>query len=1043
MIISYNKKINRKVRVFISSTFSDMECERDIIVHSVFPRLRQEFSSQMIDITEVDLRWRYPEEDFENSKILEICIGEVLHCYPFFVGIVGQQYGQPASMDAIAKLPPAYRKAIGQDLSEGTSITELEMRAGVFIRNNVDFSSFFIKTNIERAKISPRLKQLVENICASYTTYTYDTPASFENQIFNSLKECILKAIPEKLDDPYKDKYYYSHLRILKNNAHRYIANTLFVQDAERRLKEQRRIYLKGEKGIGKSACISWLAKQEGIDRTGDVFFHFAAAGNESLNIDNAFFRLRLYLQSIMDYKGSETDNRAIVTELLSMLPTERKVTLYFDAMDQLNDITAIYQFFALADINQNIFVVCSGTENYVGISKEQSIEVDGLTPDQINQILTQSLNQFGKKLTSKMREQIIRKESCSNPLFLRAFITQLRMYGAFDTFEKFFEQLIAADSFKDIFLIVIERLKTYFAKYSMSDSSVDKALAMLVYSKKGIRESELQEILNFIPVTRSVFLSAIELFTIEENGLIRFNHDLIIQTTKEILDKTGMDYERVVAEIYVEYFFDQPLDWRRYSEETFQLCKLDRVAELAQCLTNIDCFMYLRRHEYHSLIGYLSRLLNQQFTLIDILTPQLDNQEKIAMADIFCQAGCHRAVISLAETQLAKENTSICRIQLLDILARSQYKLGLNHLEKSINTYRDLLSYYKETFPEDEIGYASRAYLLGVAYKTSGKIDRANEILESCADIYERHNISTSTSVWIMDVYGESCYGAGKLKKALEIVDKVVITCTKLFGKFSTELAWAYCYGWNTLYALGQRTQALEMLWSAYAIYKQLYFGRGTKFAWAALNAGTAALVDGDNDKAEELYKFAIEENDIIIPEKDRPHAYSITIYANLANLYEYTGKHKNAVKTISFALDQSSKKNGAQHIYTANILLNMGILMCDYTKIKRAIKLYESQSFQTPDVYFARMCLARILLKTGKEDAAITEINTCASEYFSEDRETELISYLILDTLDKVRGNMSDDMLNDLENLYRYDDYKFYLTHNNNSNIIIIPSI
>ena len=187
MIISYEKKINRKVRVFISSTFSDMKKERDIIVHSVFPRLRREFTPKMIDINEVDLRWGIPEEDSETSKILEICIGEVLHCLPFFVGIVGQNYGSIASREAIENLPPAYRKAVGGDLPDNTSITELEMRAGVFIPKNADFSSFFLKKNIDKKEILPQLERLITNINSGYNTYTYDNLKMFEE--FASLKD--------------------------------------------------------------------------------------------------------------------------------------------------------------------------------------------------------------------------------------------------------------------------------------------------------------------------------------------------------------------------------------------------------------------------------------------------------------------------------------------------------------------------------------------------------------------------------------------------------------------------------------------------------------------------------------------------------------------------------------------------------------------------------------------------------------------------------------------------------------------------------------
>lgn len=1043
MIFSYEKKINRKVRVFISSTFSDMERERNIIVHSVFPRLRQEFSSQMIDITEVDLRWGIPEEDAENSRILEICIGEVLHCSPFFVGIVGQRYGAIASVDAINNLPPAYRTAVGKGFPEEISITELEMRAGAFVPNNVDFSCFFIKSNIKKEEMLPQLEQLIESIHSSYTTYTYDNLDTFEAQMFHSLRECILKVIPEKLNIPYEDKYYYSHLNILKNNAIHYKQNNLLVSRIERQITVQHRLYIKGEKGIGKSACISWLAKREGVDRNGNVFFHFAAVGNDSLNIDNAFFRLRLFLQSLTDYQSSETDNRAIVTELLSVLPSNFKLTLYFDAMDHFNDITAVYQFFALADINQNVSVVCSGTDNYIRIPPEQTIVIEKLTPDQIGQILKDRLNPFGKKLNKKMYDKIIEKKSCSNPLFLRAFITQLRMYGTYDTFENFFNTLINANTFDEVFSIVIERVRHYFLESGMPDSLLDEALALIVYSKNGIKESELQEMIAFRPITRSVFLSAIELFTIEKNGLICFNHDLIVQAAKEILAKTHIDYQKKVAEIYVNFFSTQPEGWRKYSEETFQLCRLNRVESLARNISNRNCFMYLRRNEYHSIIGYLSNLIERQNMLISILSPQLDEGEHIPVADVFCQASCFDAAITIVESQLVKEDDPYRRVQLMDILARSQYKLGLMNLKQSLDTYDKLISYYREVYPQDEIGYATRAYLMGVAYKTSGKLDMAAIILEDCLAIYEKHQISTATSAWVLDVYSESCYASGKLSKASSSIDNAITTCISLFGKSSAELAWAYCYGWSVLYALGEKITAMQMVRDAYNIYNQIYFGRGSKVAWASLNAGIAAMITGNFERAEKLYKFAIKENDIILPKQVRPHTYSITVYANLSNLLEHIGKHKCAIKTINFALKESIKKNGKQHIYTANILLNVGIFERNPKLIQRAIDLYELQKFKTPDTYFARICLARILSITGSVERAMTEIETCAKEYFSEEMEAELISYLIIETLDKVCGNLSQDMIDKFESLCRFDDYRFYLTHSNNSNVILIPSI
>jgi telomerase protein component 1 len=47
----------KTIRVFISSTFRDMQAERDVLVRSVFPRLREDLLKYRLHIVDVDLRW--------------------------------------------------------------------------------------------------------------------------------------------------------------------------------------------------------------------------------------------------------------------------------------------------------------------------------------------------------------------------------------------------------------------------------------------------------------------------------------------------------------------------------------------------------------------------------------------------------------------------------------------------------------------------------------------------------------------------------------------------------------------------------------------------------------------------------------------------------------------------------------------------------------------------------------------------------------------------------------------------------------------------
>ncbi len=58
----------RRIRVFISSTFSDMMEERDTLLHKVFPRLQGEFNRDFYTIEPVDLRWGITEEQAHSGR---------------------------------------------------------------------------------------------------------------------------------------------------------------------------------------------------------------------------------------------------------------------------------------------------------------------------------------------------------------------------------------------------------------------------------------------------------------------------------------------------------------------------------------------------------------------------------------------------------------------------------------------------------------------------------------------------------------------------------------------------------------------------------------------------------------------------------------------------------------------------------------------------------------------------------------------------------------------------------------------------------------
>lgn len=91
--------LRRKIDIFISSTFIDMEVERDIIVNHIAPWMEEDLREFGVDINVVDLRWGVntfdkPMSDEErNEKILKVCFSEIDRCQPYFIGIIGNRIG--------------------------------------------------------------------------------------------------------------------------------------------------------------------------------------------------------------------------------------------------------------------------------------------------------------------------------------------------------------------------------------------------------------------------------------------------------------------------------------------------------------------------------------------------------------------------------------------------------------------------------------------------------------------------------------------------------------------------------------------------------------------------------------------------------------------------------------------------------------------------------------------------------------------------------------------------------------------------------------
>lgn len=85
--------VDRSIRVFVSSTFRDMQGERDMLERTTFPALQSRFRERGVELLCVDLRWGVPP-DAEKDVTIDLCLAEVNRCRPWFIGLLGERYGE-------------------------------------------------------------------------------------------------------------------------------------------------------------------------------------------------------------------------------------------------------------------------------------------------------------------------------------------------------------------------------------------------------------------------------------------------------------------------------------------------------------------------------------------------------------------------------------------------------------------------------------------------------------------------------------------------------------------------------------------------------------------------------------------------------------------------------------------------------------------------------------------------------------------------------------------------------------------------------------
>ena len=482
------------VRVFISSTFRDMQAERDHLVRFVFPLLREEFSPYRIHVDDFDLRWGVTSD----QDVLSVCHSIIDECQPRFLCLLGQRYGT---------VPRGHTHSITEDEIEYGVMSSRSNREGAFFYFRNDAATTSIPAEFaddyratENSEEGKKLGTLKGRILAAgfqprYYSANWDTKLhrlvgleAMGEQVFGDLARSIRtdSDLQERFASAPMVDEFAEEAGAMETEIQRHLSR--FVpgsrEDSLTVLEEHARgrsgsnyLCLHAPSGMGKSALLAWFCETFPAKEPESILIpHFVGATPRSAEVQGLLRHLYHALSSAAhlppEPPADPTQLEQALRDRFKQVAQERSVAVAIDALDQLDDFRMQKSLSWLwTDLPPNVRIVMSLTEDRaleairnMGIAAR--VETLGqLQLADVSRVVDRFLKRYGKHLDETQRADLLKKGKIGLPLYLLIALEELRTLGLYqeisakiaelpesleDLIGKMFDRLILDPGFRD-----------------------------------------------------------------------------------------------------------------------------------------------------------------------------------------------------------------------------------------------------------------------------------------------------------------------------------------------------------------------------------------------------------------------------------------------------------------------------------------------------------------------------------------------------------------------------------------------------------------
>ena len=506
----------RNIRIFLSSTFTDLMDERDELMSKTFPVLRKIAFEHNVTLTELDLRWGITEEESRKGNVIDICLKEIDKSIPFFIGIVGGRYGWIPTLTNYNPFFQCYTDKVRHYIDDRLSITEMEMQHGVLEHNTSEMHAYFyIKncpetgTNEECEKLH-NLKEQIKN--SNYPYYYFSSVDELSQMIVEHFSKLIEKLFPIS-NRTQTDKTIEINLALEKKYSQTYVVRKAIHDKLDKWIdgNDRKTMVLIGPEGSGKSAIVvNWYKSLQNYHvlcvhiGEGDTECTINSANDTLYKITTVIPNFNIYYDITTlsnHFKGIPENMLQSIYD--SMREIKGKVLIIFDGINRLReDRKTVLSWMREPPSNAHVLLTTTSNAPLIEVFNEKNydkLEIPIISNEECEDIIQQFFSIYAKKLSDKQVKRIAVDDKIKNLHILYLVLNELVCYGYFDGIDDYIDYLLGYDNIEAFYDMLLNGL---IKRYATSEHNKLMEILSVIFIMDGeISEYDLLAITKTPPL--------------------------------------------------------------------------------------------------------------------------------------------------------------------------------------------------------------------------------------------------------------------------------------------------------------------------------------------------------------------------------------------------------------------------------------------------------------------------------------------------------------------------------------------------------------